>query len=233
MKPTRALFFAALAAMITSCQSPSTPAESTDTSPVVDTVEVQEVPSKPAWYGATTDSLRRAYADIKHRSPYVDRGLYQVGDNIVFPLHGKKFRMSSVVTETEDRSIYKALGRVPSVKYYVFTGEFWEHSEAYIVDHVTGSVDTLDTPPVWSVNDKAFAELVRFNPMLDGYGGWRIWELDDSREWQLIHQTIEKDLDPVALKWNPEGQLLAEVRLVEESMSGAQDVSSDIIVVDQ
>lgn len=100
-----------------------------------------------------------------------------------------------------DVSTFEYIGLNPTTGFHIVKGRFWEHSEVYIIDDVSGHVDTLWSDPLFTRNDSLI--VCKSLPYgLDGIpNGFQVWSLSDHRSWSKLLEVDQQEWIPLELKW--------------------------------
>ncbi len=109
------------------------------------------------------------------------------------------FRDTLNAPESDDTEIreYKYLGQLKPINKYVVEGYFWEFYECYLVDKVTGKVDTTWTSPSLSPDSKLLASLSLPYGLEGLPNGIQIFKVENGGEQIAKYFEINQD------EWSP------------------------------
>ena len=109
------------------------------------------------------------------------------------------FRDTLNAPETDDTDIreYKYLGQLKPINKYVVGGYFWEFYECYLVDKVTGKVDTTWTSPSLSPDNRLLASLSLPYGLEGLPNGIQIFKVENSGKQITKYFEINQD------EWSP------------------------------
>lgn len=186
-----------------------------------------------------TFSVTNATADDfnKAKKTFVDKTLYdtttfrKVNGEIKLPI-SENWRSFAIFTDTllntdesEVRQYYY-VGQFEKIGFYIVEGNFWEHSEYYLIDKRTGRQTTTWSLPTISPTNKFIANLSMAYGLEGVPNGIQVWRIDTNQNNQVEPISLSKYLEldqqiwaPDDFVWDTENSIILRVAALEKYMN--------------
>ena len=155
---------------------------------------------------ADFSKAKRAYVD---KTRYDSTTFTKVGREIKLPIaeNGEsivRFKDTLVDTDESDVRQYKYIGRFEKIGFYIVGGDFWEHTEYYLIDKKTGRQTTTWGLPKISPRDKYIASLSMPYGLEGEPNGIQVWRLDRDEKNKRETVSLSKHVELDQQDWAPD-----------------------------